>query len=191
MCIRDRLIIGQEQSGLKASECYLLVALDCADSKRLGEYEKFFISHPNTAAIDHHITHIPYAKLWIAYDIYSTCEAMPKIIDSLGVQLTHDIAQNLYIGIATDTGSFKYSCVTPDTMRTAAVLLEAGIDNASISKQLFTVKSKEYYQFMQRALNKLQYFENGKICVLVVSQEDFELSGITESQSSEIVSRCV
>ncbi len=184
----QKLIIGQEQSGLKASECDLLVALDCADSKRLGEYEKFFISHPNTAAIDHHITHIPYAKLWIAYDISSTCEAMPKIIDSLGVQLTHDIAQNLYIGIATDTGSFKYSCVTPDTMRTAAVLLEAGIDNASISKQLFTVKSKEYYQFMQRALNKLQYFENGKICVLVVSQEDFELSGITEPQSSEIVS---
>ena len=103
----QKLIIGQEQSGLKASECDLLVALDCADSKRLGEYEKFFISHPNTAAIDHHITHIPYAKLWIAYDISSTCEAMPKIIDSLGVQLTHDIAQNLYIGIATDTGSIK------------------------------------------------------------------------------------
>lgn len=184
----QKLIAGQEQTGLNISDCDLLIALDCADSKRLGEYETLFISHPNTAAIDHHITHSPFAKLWIAYDISSTCEAMPKVIKDIGAGLDQNIAQNLYIGLATDTGSFKYSCVTPDTLRVAALLLETGIDNSYISKQLFTIKPKEYYLFLQRVLNKLQYFENGKICVLTVTQEDFELSNITESQSSEIVS---
>lgn len=181
------LILGRERTGLSLEDCDLLAALDCADLYRLGEYGELFERHPNTVAIDHHVTHHPFAKVWTAPDISSTCEAMYRLYLETGIPLTREIAHNLYIGLATDTGNFKYSCVTSDTFRTAAALIETGIDFSEIARLLFTVKSREYYSLMQLAINGLQFFLDGKVCVMSLSQKDFESAGITESESTGIV----
>lgn len=182
------VLAGTEKVGIDKSDCDMLVALDCADAERLGEYKDFFVSHPNTAAIDHHVTHKPYAVHSIVHEASSTCEIMAELYNSFNIPITADMAQDLYIGIATDTGCFKFSCTTPQTMRTAACLMETGIDTAELSRRLFTVKSSEYYSLLRSALDKLTCYEDGKICVLHLSCEDFEKAGISESQSSEIVS---
>lgn len=181
------LINGLEPTALKKEDCDLLIALDCADSKRLGEYEDFFLAFSNTAAVDHHVTHKPYSKIYAVPEVSSTCEAMYGLYKQLGVTVTGDIAQNLYVGLATDTGSFKYSCVTPDTMRTAADLIECGANHVCISRKMFGIKSKEYYCLMRTALDNLKYFDDGKICVLVLTQDNFDAVGLTEAMASEIV----
>ena len=181
------IIIGLEETRLSIDQCDLLIALDCADSKRLGMYQDLFINHSNTVAIDHHVTHQPYAKNWIMRDLSSTCELMTELYEEMDIEITKDIANNLYIGLVSDTGNFKYSCVTGDTLRTAAKLISTGIDFAAISKRLFDTKRREYYDLMKTALDRLEFYEEGKVCVLYLEQEDFVRSDINESEATGIV----
>lgn len=183
----ESLMIKGEDTGLKPEDCDLFIAMDSADSRRLGRYEEIFLNHKNTIAIDHHETHDFYAGQTVVGDISSTCELTVMLAKELGVKITKEIANNLYIGLVTDTGNFKYSCVTGDTLRAAAELLDTGINFSALAKVLFDTKSKEYYTLMNTALSKLKYFADGKIAVLYLERNDYKNSGINESEAVGIV----
>lgn len=182
-----KLVLGKDKSGLSVEDCDLLVAVDCAEIRRLGEYSELFSVHENTAAIDHHITHIPFAKEAAVQDISSCCELVFDLFMDWGQSISKDIANNLYLGMACDTGSFKYSSVTPKTMRTAAQLMELGADFAKISKGVFDTKTKEYYALMKIALKQLELYYDGKVSVLYLSEDDFKKAGLDESRAGGIV----
>ena len=181
------LVQGREATGLKPENCDLLVAVDCADSKRLGEYEDAFLNHPNTVAIDHHITHKQFAVRTVAEDISSTCELMWSLFEEWQISVTKEIATNLYIGLVCDTGNFKYSCISSKTFLVASELLCFDIDFAGISKRVFNTKSLAYYTLMRTALDRLEFYEEGKVCALYLSEQDFENAGIDESEATGIV----
>lgn len=185
----EPLIIKGENTGIKIEECDLLIALDCADIDRLGMYAEVFSNHENTIAIDHHVTHKEYAKKGtVVANISSTCELIVALYDQLDIKITHDIANNLYIGLITDTGNFKFSSVTGDTLRTAAYLVDTGINSSGISEIIFDTKTKEYYDLMGIAIGKLEYFLDNKVAVLFLSNDDYEEAGIDESNAIGIVS---
>lgn len=185
----EPLIVKGEETGVKIEDCDLFIALDCADLDRLGEYAELYDSHPNTIAIDHHVTHKNYAKKGtVVANLSSTCELIMDLYDQLGVVLTEEIANNLYIGLVTDTGNFKFSSVTGDTLRKAAFLIDVGIDSSEISKVVFDTKTKEYYNLMGIALSKLEYFYDNKVAMLYLSGDDYEEAGINETNAIDIVS---
>ncbi len=165
----------------------MLIALDSADLNRLGEWSNLFENHKNTAAIDHHITHREFADITVIDDISSTCEMMYQLYLEMGAKLSLEAMCDLYIGIATDTGNFKYSSVTGSTHRAAAELIEAGVPFSDISKKLFDTFSKEYLELKSRAINALKFYCGGKIAVLNLLNEDFEECGIDEAAASPIV----
>ena len=131
------LVVGASESAETVDECDLLIALDCAAADRLGVWSDAFLCHKNTAAIDHHITHIEFAGDTVVGDISSTCELMYALYREMGIEISLSAATNLYIGMATDTGNFKFSSVTGDTHRAVAELIDAGVDFPEISKKLF------------------------------------------------------
>ena len=182
------LIRGKEASKLVLEDCDLFIAVDCAESSRLGQYEKVFLAHPNTGAIDHHITHRPFAKETVVQNISSCCELMAQLYEEMGTPVTVDMANDLYLGIVTDTGNFKYSSVTPDTLRRAAALMEQGADFSGITKIIFDTKSREYYRLMRIALERLKFYEDGRVCVLYLAMADFQEAGLAESEAGPIVS---
>lgn len=167
--------------------CDMLIALDSADIDRLGKYANAFSIHKNTAAIDHHKTHNKFAKMTAVKDVSSTCELMYELYSDMGIAINADVATNLYIGIATDTGNFKYSSVTGDTHRIAGMLIDKGVLFADITKKLFDTVSKEYLKLQSRAISKLKFYCSGKIAVLNLTNTDFEECGIDEATASAIV----
>lgn len=181
------LIEQGEPTGLKPDDCDLFVAVDCADSKRLDEWVGVFGKCENTAAIDHHITHIPFADETVVRDISSACEVICGMYKEMNARLSLEAATDLYIGMATDTGSFKYSSVTGDTLRIAAELIDMGVDFAAISKKLFDTKSRGYLKLMSRAIDNMRFFAGGRIALLSLSNEDFKTAGVDEAEASPIV----
>lgn len=182
------MVWGKEPVALAVEDCDLLVALDCGDMQRLGAYGALFAEHTNTLSIDHHETHQPFAAVTVVDgQASSTCELIWKMTKEMELPLWPKLAHNLYLGIVTDTGSFKYSCVRGDTFRAAAELIETGIDFAKISKKIFNTKSLAYYQLMQIALDRLKLYDNGKIAVLYLSQADFDAAGLDEAEATGIV----
>ncbi|MEG2670377.1 MAG: DHH family phosphoesterase, partial [Oscillospiraceae bacterium] len=125
------LIRGKESDGLEFSDCDLAVALDCGDVFRLGSHEDDFLKFDNSIAIDHHITHKEFAKSGtVIENISSTCELIYGLYVEMGIFIDTDIANNLYIGLISDTGNFKYSSVTSKTHIVAANLIDSGVNFA-------------------------------------------------------------
>lgn len=181
-----REICGKEMlSDITPDECDLKIALDCADEGRvvLGGAEFSGV----TAAVDHHVTHKPYAKETVVIDAPATGEIVFDILTRWGVEITPEIASNIYIAIACDTGNFKYSSTTPKTHRVIAELIEYGADFAKISRELFYKLSREYLTLYKIALERLEFFADKKACVMYISDEDFEVAGLDENESGDIV----
>ena len=182
-----KVIETGEERELEISDCDLLVALDSADVQRLDIWQDAFKEHKNTIAIDHHITHKEYAGISIVDDISSTCEVMCKLYKEMGVKLSKTAATNLYIGITTDTGNFKYSSVTGDTHRVAADLIDCGIDFSGIAKILFDTATKDYLALKSLATEKLEYFLDDRVASLYLTDADFEKFNVDEATASPLV----
>jgi len=106
----------------------VLVALDCANESRIGDPEVLG-RVPASIDIDHHHDNSRFGRLnLIVPDASSTGEVLRDLFRELGVELTPDIAEALYIALVTDTGRFQYTNTTPKALRLAAELVEAGAD---------------------------------------------------------------
>lgn len=182
------LIYDGETPKCEPEDCDLLIALDSSDIDRLGEWKETFSAHSNTAAIDHHITHIKYANETVVEDISSNCELLCGMYKEMSANISEKTATDLYIGIATDTGSFKYSSVTGDTHRAAAWLIEKGARFDYVSKKIFDTKSKEYFEILRLAISKIKYYAGGRIAYLCLEGEDFARCGIEEADANAVVS---
>lgn len=184
----SELICDGDAAKCAPEDCDMLIALDSSDIDRLGIWKDAFAAHPNTAAIDHHITHIKYAKEEAVEDISSNCELLYKMYKQMGAEISEKTATDLYIGIATDTGSFKYSSVTADTHRTAAELIEKGAEFDYVSKRIFDTHTREYLDILQLAISRLKFFQSGRIAYLYLDSEDFKRCGIEEADANAVVS---
>jgi len=171
---------------ISLSDCDLKIAVDSSDIFRISDFKEIFIG--NTIAIDHHVTHIPYAGITLVEpDSPSTGEIIYKLLRYMDISITQEIAHNLYVAISCDTGNFKYSSTTPETHRIIADLMEKGINVGEISKMIYDTKSMEYLKMMSLAIEKIKIYENGKISILSLDKSDFESVGIKESDASAIV----
>ena len=92
------------------------------DLQRLGFSQKLFIESKQTACIDHHVSNEAFADVnYIVPDASSTSELVYNLLDYDKMSL--ETAEALYMGIAHDTGIFRYSCTSPETMEAAAQLM--------------------------------------------------------------------
>lgn len=103
-----------------------------------------------------------------------------------------EVAEPLYLGLATDTGWFRHSNVTSDVMRLAADLIDAGVDQNRLYRLIEQSDSSKRLLLIQRALTSLQLFSNDRIAIISVTAADIaaceasqdELGGLTDLPQS-------
>ncbi|MCR5825210.1 MAG: DHH family phosphoesterase [Oscillospiraceae bacterium] len=121
-------------------------------------------------AIDHHPSYENFGALCCVHPECAACaEIICAVAQELGA-LTAEAALPLYVGVATDTGCFVYSNVTADTHRAAAALMDTGIDVRPVNKALFRTKSKKRLALEARLLSQMEYYDEGRIVVVQLSQ---------------------
>lgn len=166
---------------LKSFDYKTIIAVDVADAKLLGSlYEKY--SDKIELNIDHHISNTRYAKnLYLDSNASATAECIYDVLTALGVEITTVIANALYTGIATDTGCFKYSNVTPKTHLIAAELYKYGIDAAEINRIMFDTKSRNRLALEKMVLETAEFLFDSRCLMLTVTSEMQEKSGCEQS----------
>ena len=144
-------------------DCFICV--DTGDIKRVGDDGMArFNEAPYTINIDHHETNTHYADLNVVKGDYAACGCIiAELIEALGTPLTRAMAEALYAAISTDTGSFQYSNTTPHVMRTAAKLMEAGVDVGDINRRIWQESSLEVYTMQREVLCNMVLEENGAL----------------------------
>jgi len=154
----------------------LAIALDCGDKFRMGKIAcEVFDKAISTINIDHHVTNDNYGKYnFVSPKASATGEIVYDLIKMLGMDLTRDIAEALYLAIVSDTGTFKNSNTTPKTFEVAAKLLEIGVDISYLTRKAFYETSLERTRCLGKVLGSLEMELDGKVGVLSITPEELE-----------------
>ncbi len=164
------------------------VALDCGDAERMGhDMERIRAIHP-LIVIDHHKGNEGFGDLnWVDPARAATGEMVYDLAFALGAEISYETAYCLYAAIVTDTGSFKYSSTTAETFRVVRKLVEKGVKPAEVAGHLFDNFTVNRLRLMQEVLATLEIFMDGKIAVIHVSQEMYDRTGTTQTDTENFV----
>lgn len=166
----------------------VVVALDCANIRRMGPETGFLDATPAILDIDHHHDNSRFGHLnLIVPDASSTGEVLHDVFQELGVTMTPDIAEALYIALVTDTGRFQYTNTTPKTLRLAADLVEAGANVHRVFQAVYETVAFAKLKLLARALDRARVYEGGRLIVSVLLRSDFEDVGAEEPFSEGII----
>ncbi len=146
-------------------ELELLACVDCGDVKRLGEAgQSLQEAAPLTANIDHHETNTRYAQINYVLGGASSCASvLAGVLDDLEAPFTLEVAQALYVGLSTDTGSFQYSSTTPQDMRLAARLMECGVDVGETNRLVYQEQPAGVFAVQRDVLNRMVIEQAGQL----------------------------
>src|ERR671937_1770146 len=164
-----------------------LVAVDCANESRIADPDVLG-RVPFTINIDHHHDNTRFGDVNVVVaDASSTSEILRDLFNDLGLELTPEIAEPLYIALVTDTGRFQYANTTPKALRLAADLVEAGADVHRIFQGVYESVQFAKLKLLARALDRAQVYEGGRIVVSYLLRSDFTDLSVAEAFSEGII----
>jgi phosphoesterase RecJ-like protein len=166
----------------------VLVAVDCAKADRIGPDPGLLMDTKFKVDIDHHHDNSRFGDVnLIVAEASSTGEVLRDVFRELGVEITPEIAEPLYIALVTDTGRFQYTNTTPKALRLAAELVDAGADVHAVFQQVYESVEFAKLKLLARALERAQVLEGGRIVVSVLLRNDFSEVGAVEAYSEGII----
>ena len=166
----------------------VLLALDCANESRLGPDPEVLHSAPLVVNVDHHHDNSRFGAVNVVVaDASSTGEIVRDLLCELGVELTPDVAEALYIALVTDTGRFQYTNTTPKALRLAAELVEAGADVHKIFQDVYESVQFAKLKLLARALERAEVYEGGRLVISYLLRGDFAEVGAAEPYSEGII----
>jgi phosphoesterase RecJ-like protein len=166
----------------------VLLAVDCANERRIGEANTGVDRAKLVINVDHHHDNSVFGDInLIVADASSTSEIVRDVFGELEIALTPEIAAAFYVGLVTDTGRFQYSNTTPKALRLAAELVEAGADVHGIFRHVYETVQFAKLKLLARALERAQLFEGGGLVVSYLLKDDFGDVGAEEPYSEGII----
>jgi len=151
-----------------------VIILDSGDVKRIGRVARMLTPGKTLINIDHHVTSHFFGDLNIVEpEVSSTAEMIFGLYKFSGVALDKTVAELLYAGIMTDTGSFRYDNTSAHTHQVAAELLTFGISPAFLYKQVYETVPRLDFQYFTRIVSRFEFLAGGKIICLSLPQRIF------------------
>ncbi|MBN2404388.1 MAG: DHH family phosphoesterase [Coriobacteriia bacterium] len=190
--------VPQTYSFLPGSELYrhvadltapdLFIALDTPGFARLGDAEPLARDARKLIVIDHHPDNARYGTLSIVDASASSVGAMVwGLLGTLGVEPDARIATCLYTALVTDTGRFSYSNTSPEALRTAASMLEAGVDVQQVFTDVYESRSVGALALIGRTLERITCVQDGAIAYSWVTDDDFAETGALKAESENLI----
>ena len=166
----------------------VLVAVDCAKEERLGPDPSLLEDSPFTVDIDHHHDNTRFGDVnLIVADASSTGEILSDVFRELGVEITPEIAEPLYVALVTDTGRFQYANTSPKTLRLAADLIDAGADWHKVFQTVYENVQFAKLKLLARALDRAEVHSGGRLVISHLRKNDFVEVGAAEPYSEGII----
>ena len=165
-----------------------VVSTDVADEKLLGSNKEKYAGKIDLC-IDHHMTNKVEAELkYVDENAAANCENIYRLLLAMNIKITKQIANCLYTGISTDTGCFRYTNTTSDTLRTAAALMDIGCDTAYINKVMFETKSKAKVRLERAVYDTMLYCADGKCAIINTTLEMQKALNISDDELEGLAS---
>lgn len=172
------------------SDADVFVALDCASTQRLGEWETAFLQFSKkglTINVDHHIMNNRFARLNWVRECAANCLNVATLIEYMGVPLDKKIATYLMVGLLTDSGNFSHDDVDEETFSLAAKLVAAGADMKDLTENLFKKQSKARAGLYAQTMSGMRYAHQDRFAAIHISQENMKKYGADKGMTEGFV----
>lgn len=164
------------------------ICLDCSDCDRFPTLIDKFNDGKTKLCVDHHATADGFGDYYyVDSDAAATCELAYMLMVEMGAEIDKTIAESIYAGINTDTGSFRYSNATSQTHRITAELMEYGIDHTSINVKLYQTIGLAKMRIQAASLDKAEFLYDGKVALGFVTDEMLKKASATVDDADDNV----
>ncbi len=163
----------------------VIIVLDSANLKRT-ELDKYpaALAGRVIAEIDHHLGNEYFGKYnYVEAQAIANCENVYRVLEEMGAEIDEETATALYLGISTDSGSFRFDAVTAETHRTAAALLEKGARTDLVRLHIYESVSKAKLTLQKYLFGHMAFACEGKIAWCALDKEILEE---TQAESNDI-----
>lgn len=138
--------------------------------------------------IDHHIGHDDMgAELFKDTDAPACGAILAEAVDHLGCELTPEIAEPLFVALATDTGWFRFSSTRGKAMRLAARLIDAGLRVDRLYRTVYEDGTLGRLKLLGRTLDTLRVTCNGRVAYTSIRLSDFEATASVPQDSEDLI----
>ncbi len=165
----------------------VVVFLDCGNIDRMP-VDFLRTDGVKVINIDHHHDNTRFGTInLVDVDASCTAEIVYDLAGLLGVELTPEIANALYVALVTDTGKFMYENTDARSHRMAAGLIEAGVEVNDVYRRLYEHAPIEKLKLLAQALSQIDVVDNGRLAVTYISADDYAATGASEALTEGVI----
>lgn len=166
----------------------VFIIVDTVDN-RIGNGEKYFKNAKKTINIDHHISNADGCAM-VNYVVPTASSASELIYDLMDkAYMDKEIAEAIYLGIAHDTGIFKYSNTAPKTLRIVAELIEYGFDYPTLLDVSYYEKTYLQNLVLARILLESKLHMDGKVISGFINMKTMAEMGVTGKDFDGVINQ--
>jgi phosphoesterase RecJ-like protein len=166
----------------------VILALDSATAPRTRLDPDLLAAASLSIDIDHHHDNTRFGRInLIVPDASSTGEIVRDVLAELGVDLTPEIAEAIYVALVTDTGRFQYTNTTTKAHALAIELMEQGVEPQEIYRRIYEAVPFARQKLKGRALERAQLYEDGRMIASYLLRSDFEELGVGEEYAEGVI----
>ncbi len=154
------------------------ICVDCGEYSRFPALADKYDEGKLKLCIDHHATGDGFGDhYYIDQHAAATSELIYKLIVEMGENIDKTIAESIYTGINTDTGSFQYSNTTAETHAIASELMAKGVDHTAISVALYQTVPMTKLRIQAKILDRAELLADGKVAISCVTGDMLDEAG--------------
>jgi bifunctional oligoribonuclease and PAP phosphatase NrnA len=166
-----KTVLFKKASEIKRFEYDAAIVLDCGDLSRIGTVEALLDKDKPLINIDHHKTNLGFGQFNLVLPpASSTAEILYELFENMRVKINKDLAALLYVGIMTDTGSFRYECTSSRTHQIVSHLMSFGISSSKIYDQIYDAIPLKDLKLFLNAIGSVELLKGGKLACLEFRQ---------------------
>jgi len=166
----------------------LIVLLDNSAPDRLGRMEDIMrASGDRVLCIDHHPTRdTPWAHDILDEEACATAAIVYDLILGAGAGIDRRMAEALFVGLATDTGFFRFNSTTARAFGIAAELMRLGVGPARCYQEVYERNSPAFTRLQGHALADLRLDAGGRVASIRITRDMLERCGAGDEDTSEM-----
>ncbi len=163
-------------------------SVDCGDRARLGEEFGKVKGFGRVINIDHHVSNDFFGDLnLVDPGASSASEIIYDLIRALPAPFSKEVAENIYTGILTDTGSFHYSNTSAKTHAVARACLLAGVGPWEVAQKVYDTQPLSRLRLLPRVLDTMEFSEDGRVSSVMVTQQMLKETGATVAMTEDFI----
>jgi len=171
-----------------AEDVDVAIALDTAIQNRLGTTLQAIHTAKIWINIDHHPSNPGYGDLvYVDPTAPATGQILFELIKSERLPFDRAIAENLYVAISTDTGSFQYPNTTARTFEIAAELVRAGVDVGRINQQVYENYPRRRVELLRELLRTMRFEDGGRVASFSLSLKTAAELGVLPEDNEGLI----